>query len=78
MVVSYDNRTSISEQIENAKTFFAKIPREFAKDFLIKPVDDKTEFVDIKALINYCEELSEFDIIGVTEKELGPSFDTLS
>ncbi|HQE50087.1 MAG TPA: hypothetical protein PKI14_15905, partial [Fervidobacterium sp.] len=74
VVVSYDNRTSISEQIENAKTFFAKIPREFAKDFLIKPVDDKTEFVDIKALINYCEELSEFDIIGVTEKELGPSF----
>jgi hypothetical protein len=74
VVVSYDNRTSIPEQIGNAKTFFAKIPREYAKDFLIKPVDDKTEFVDIKALINYCEELSEFDIIGVTEKELGPAF----
>lgn len=74
VVVSYDARATIPEQIENAKTFFTKIPREYAKDFLIKPVDDKTDFVDIRALINYCEELSEFDIIGVTEKELGPSF----
>lgn len=74
VVVSYDTRASLPEQIRNAQTFFTKIPREYARDFLIKPVNDKTEFVDIKAFANYCEELSEFDIIGVTEKELGPSF----
>ncbi|OIQ10575.1 hypothetical protein [Neomoorella thermoacetica] len=74
VVVSYDTRASLPEQIRNAQTFFAKIPREYAKDFLIKPIDDKMKFVDIKALINYCEELSEFDIIGFTEKELGSSF----
>lgn len=74
VVVSWDTRTDVPEQIRNAQAFFAKIPKEYARDFLIKPVDDNTDFIDVKALINHCEELSEFDIIGFTEKELGPSF----
>lgn len=74
VVVSYDFRTSVPEQIRTAQAFFSKVPREYARDFLIKPTDDEAEFVDMKSLINHCEELSEFDIIGLTEKELGASF----
>jgi hypothetical protein len=74
VVVNYDLRSTIAEQVDNAKDFFGKLPHTYASDFLIKPQSKKAQYVDVRAITNHCEELSGFSIIGITEKELGSSF----
>lgn len=75
VIVNYDDekdRKAISKQIEDACNLFKLFPN-FLHDFLIKPETDISKYVKINHIINHIEELSQFDIIGITEKELGNS-----
>ena len=54
-------------QIKAAKVFFSKHPK-LISNFILKP---ESEVYDINRLIPLIEELRSFDIIGITEKELG-------
>lgn len=70
--VSYDHpkqRCSVKEQIERARAQFAN--RQFGRLLLIKPSSEGSERVDIKEILSCIYELRDFDIIGLTEKELG-------
>jgi len=75
IAVNYDAielKLSIEEQIKNALEFFKPKP-QFLSDFLIKPIDIKSNFIDMTDVLKHVNQLIEFDIIGVTEKELGDS-----
>ena len=72
--VSYDHpkqRCGVKEQIERAKKQFKDRP--FGKLLLIKPSSETLERVDIKEILSCIYEFREFDILGLTEKELGVS-----
>ena len=70
--VNYDEIGPITEQVKTAKTFFAKHP-QYVADFLVKPFLTQANTVDMAAVEENAELLGDFDIIGITEKELGPS-----
>lgn len=70
--VSYDNKISFEKQIESARNLFKDYPNHL-HDFLLKPETKKQASVKIENLNPIIDELSAFDIIGVTEKELGNS-----
>ena len=75
IAVSYDAielKLSIEEQINNALEFFKPKP-QFLSDFLIKPIEIKSNFIDMTEVLKHINQFIEFDIIGVTEKELGDS-----
>ena len=46
---------------------------DFTGDFLCKPTSTGAWFVDIEELIHHVDAVAQFDLIGLTEKELGPS-----
>lgn len=79
LVVSYDEpvqfddlrseRATYRGQRLAAQQFFAARPH-FKSDFLIKP-ERRSRYLDILALTAEAENLRVFDVIGVTEKELG-------
>lgn len=75
VIINYDDvniRVSIDNQIENAHVFFNKRDT-FLFDFLIKPETDNSDFVNIDGIIERIHHFSSFDILGLTEKELGES-----
>lgn len=75
VIVNFDHgniRKSLCEQIEEANSFFQKFP-DMLKTFLIKPETNKQHIVQIDNIIKSIHELDQFDIIGLTEKELGIS-----
>jgi hypothetical protein len=75
IIVSYDDvqlKISLDQQIQNATDFF-KTKINFLSDFLIKPTEIDADFIDIDEVLNKAKDFREFDIIGVTEKELGDS-----
>lgn len=74
VVVNYDACGLVSEQVLRAMRFFESMPQTYASDFLVKPPSTEADYIDLKDIINHAEELSNFDVIGVTEKELGSSF----
>ncbi len=57
------------EQIESAREIFIKYP-EWSSNFILKPEKGK-KIVHSKDIVPLVGELRTFDIIGVTEKELG-------
>lgn len=57
----------LAVQIATAQAFLAPFP--FTKSFILKPGENA--FVNVKALTPHIEDLNAFDVIGVTEKELG-------
>lgn len=57
-------------QIRDARTIFGKHPN-WASNLLLKPHTTKGTVVHIDKLVPVIDELREFNIIGVTEKELG-------
>jgi hypothetical protein len=62
---------TLSEQVEAARAVFVKCPG-CATDFLLKPTTPKGDVVDVDDLPpRAVESLRGFDVIGVTEKELG-------
>ncbi len=75
MIVSYDHgkeRFSLGDQIANAKALFSKYPH-FTNDFLIKPETDAQRYIQLENILDKIDDLRDFTLIGITEKELGNS-----
>jgi len=71
--ISFDHgriRKSISEQIRSARELFSNYPFQI-NNFLVKPED--RNYLKLSNVIEHIRELSSFDIIGFTEKDLGSS-----
>lgn len=72
IIISYDNsnepKLSIEQQANRAKTLFAEFPKSL-NNFLIKPTD--TSHINVEQIVENLAHLAGFDIIGLTEKELG-------
>jgi len=72
ILVNYDRIAKLREQTSAARTFFAKY--HFAKkDFLFKRSREDDQAIDLNELTQNINEVRDFDIIGVTEKEIGRS-----
>lgn len=75
ILVSYDNgnekRKSIAKQIESSKLLFQNYPLSL-HDFLIKS-ERANEDINIDSILDNISLFKSFHIIGLTEKELGPS-----
>jgi hypothetical protein len=74
VVISYDHptkRETIKEQIENAKKLFDGRDNTL-KEILIK-AEDKNAIINVDNMVNNIDSISSFDILGLTEKELGNS-----
>lgn len=80
VIISYDHpksRQPIDLQIESAIVLFKKLDttKKFVKEILLKPetsAKDK-QYLAIDRVVNNVQKFKSFDIIGVTEKELGDS-----
>lgn len=73
--VSFDHperRIPLEQQVAEAESLFADYP-EFLHIFLVKPETDRQDYIQWKKIQDIAESLGEFDIIGLTEKELGSS-----
>jgi hypothetical protein len=74
-IVSYDHadlRQSFENQVKDAATLFSSI-NGVAKEILIKPTSKDHYYLDVDEICKRAHLLADFDIIGVTDKELGPS-----
>lgn len=75
VLVSYDSphaKTAIDKQIKRAKILFSKWP-DAASSILFKTESKKQPLLDVAKIIANKHQLASFDVIGVTEKELGKS-----
>lgn len=75
VLISYDHpkaRVSIAEQVERARTM-APGRTEFLRELLLKPETEAQSLLPISEAIKHVHRFAEFDIIGVTEKEIGNS-----
>lgn len=72
IVVSFDRHGLLQSQIEGATADFERAPAT-ASDFLIKPTAID-EIVNIPALAKVVSDLKEFDVIGITAREVANSF----
>lgn len=73
--VSFDqpkNRIPLREQIDEARSFLAPYSHQL-RTLLIKPETTDQDYVQYPNVIAHAGELGDFDIIGLTEKELGNS-----
>lgn len=71
--VSYDHpdhRVPLGEQIAQAVD---RLPRSHnaVREVLVKPEKHGERFLDMEAILAHIEALADFDLIGMTEKELG-------
>ncbi|MBN1607685.1 MAG: hypothetical protein JW940_13695 [Polyangiaceae bacterium] len=71
IIVNYDAYVSYGEQIAAAQRLFAEHDH-FSSDLLLKP-EQRGQMLDVDALTRDVKALRGFDVIGVTEKELGDS-----
>ena len=74
-VTAFDHpevRRPISEQIDVAEEAFKRFP-DLGRELLFKPETVDQEFVPIPSLVAQVSRFSEFDIVGITETELGDS-----
>jgi hypothetical protein len=75
VVVSYDNprvRKPIADQVEDALRLFSNLP-DAGHEILLKPETHTQSKVQVENIIGNAHLLRPFDLIGVTEKELGSS-----
>lgn len=73
VIANYDWGTknqSFKHQIQDARAIFNKHPY-WASNFLLKPHKDNSKIIDIDNVVPVIQELRDFNVIGVTEKELG-------
>lgn len=73
VIISYDHpkrRKSIKEQIESAEELFNG-RRDIITEILLKPETEHQMYVQIPSILHNIEALRQFDIIGLTEKDLG-------
>ncbi len=73
-IISFDKYSSYKEQLKIAKEIYDRYP-DSIQDFLLKPEKNPKDvneliwnFEELKGII---EEIGNFDIIGITEKDLG-------
>jgi hypothetical protein len=74
VVISYDHpkdRTQIAEQINRAQALPSK--ENTLREILLKPETATQRFLKIEHIIPHVHKLAQFDIIGITEKEIGSS-----
>ena len=75
VLISYDHpkeRLPIREQIERARAM-ASGNEGFLRELLIKPETTTQRFLQIPDIVRNVRGLADFDVIGVTEKEIGNS-----
>jgi hypothetical protein len=75
VVISFDSptaRTDIAGQITRARRLFAEFPRG-SSEILFKTENSRQRFLNIDVIIEHVHELANFDIVGLTEKDLGES-----
>lgn len=72
VLVNYDERKALHKQMSTARDFFTR-HKQFASCFLVKPCDESSHQVDIESLIDNVALIDQFDVLGLTEKELGSS-----
>jgi hypothetical protein len=75
VLISYDHpkeRVSISQQILRAREM-APDRKGFLRELLLKPETENQTLLHIPEVIKHVHSFAEFDIIGVTEKEIGSS-----
>ncbi len=75
VLISYDHpksRLKFVDQIERARAM-APGRTEFLRELLLKPETDTQIRLHVDDLIKHVHRLADFDIIGVTEKEIGNS-----
>jgi hypothetical protein len=72
VLVNYDEKNEVNEQISKAHDFFEQ-HKQFASCFLCRPSNKSPHRLDIESLIDGAKSIDQFDIIGLTEKELGNS-----
>lgn len=75
VLISYDHpseRKPVENQINDAKDLF-KGRNNFLKEILIKPETARSERIKKEKIIENLKSLNSFDILGLTEKELGYS-----
>ena len=75
IVTSYDHpeeRKPIPKQIQDAIDVFKRFPH-VGREMLFKPSTHNERYIDINQLIAVMPQFREFDIIGLTEIELGDS-----
>jgi hypothetical protein len=73
VIVSYDHpnyRVSLEEQIDAAEKLFNG-RKDIITEILLKPETDAQIHVQVPSILKNIEALRNFDIIGLTEKELG-------
>lgn len=63
-------QTPIVNQIRAAQQLFTGFP-DWMHNILLKPHDPNGEVLDVKEIVRHVDKLRRFDIVGVTEKELG-------
>ncbi|MEK6154591.1 hypothetical protein WIW50_15075 [Flavobacteriaceae bacterium 3-367] len=68
--ISFDQNIKYPEQIEDAQKLSAEFPDQLST-FLIKPEKPGNKNIPLKSILPNIQELKHFDIIGITEKELG-------
>jgi len=73
VLVNWDHFGPVEEQAELARRYFAGRQR-FIGDFLIKP-EEEGGYLNWRRIDQAIEELRDFVIVGVTEKELGESIE---
>jgi len=72
VLVNYDEKKALDKQISDARAFFAR-HEQFATCFLSRPHNESSHQLNIESLIDNVELVDQFDVLGVTEKELGNS-----
>lgn len=71
VIVNFDRPGAIHDQIVSATRLFSRYP-SFLRDFLIKP-GRREPYVLADEVVAVGAELAQFNVIGMTEKELGGS-----
>lgn len=75
VIISYDHpkeRLLLRDQIKRAKGM-ASSRSDVLREILIKPETEAQNFIKVQSVISHIHALADFDIIGVTEKEIGNS-----
>lgn len=75
VVISFDRKAPTIDQIQHAADLFDGYP-SFLHALLLKPETEASHFLSADAILKHAGELAGFDIIGLTEKELGNDLTT--
>jgi hypothetical protein len=72
MITNFDHESlgkAIEEQIQEAQMLFNKFP-QYLHDFIIRP-SGRRQYIDLDDAIRHVDKMRRFQVVGITEKELG-------